>query len=469
MSYRPKCVIRAPVATRSGYGEMSRDIVRHIIEYDKYDVEVHSINWGNTPMTALDDNDPMDTIILERIKPEEFQTQPDIYISISIPTEFRPIGKFNIGVTAGIETTAASHKWIQALNQMNVNFVISKHSKDVFMGSQYDARDEHGNSVGQLKCESPIEILHNCIDTYIYKKMNEYELETSIKEELKPISEKFNYLFVGHWLKGDVGQDRKNVGLLIKIFYELFKRTEFEEKPGLILKTSNATYSLIDREEILKKIRSIRDSVVLEKGESLPNVYLLHGDLTEKEMSSLYNHPKVKANISLTKGEGFGRPLLEASLTGKPVMAPGWSGHMDFLNTDESILIGGTLEEVDKSSIWEDVIIEGAQWFSPDHNMVAQGMVELFKNYAPWKKKANQLAKTNKTNFNYKKIRKDLWNFLDNYVPEFEEPAKPMALSLPKLKKVGEERSLSLPQLRKVGEPEENPKVELELPKLKRL
>ena len=149
-------------------------------------------------------------------------------------------------------------------------------------------------------------------------------------------------------------------------------------------------------------------------------------------------------------------------------MAPGWSGHMDFLNTSESILIGGTLEPVDKSSIWEDVIIEGAQWFSPDHNMVAQGMVELFNNYAPWKKKASQLAKTNKRNFNYKKIRKDLWNFLDKYVPEFEEPAKPMALNLPKLKKVGEERSLSLPQLRKV-ETEETPKVELQLPKLKKL
>ena len=79
MSYRPKCVVRAPVATRSGYGEMSRDIVRHLIEYDKYDVEIHSINWGETPMNALDKNEPMDKMILDRIRPEQFQSQPDLY------------------------------------------------------------------------------------------------------------------------------------------------------------------------------------------------------------------------------------------------------------------------------------------------------------------------------------------------------------------------------------------------------
>ena len=98
MSYRPKCVVRAPVATRSGYGEMSRDIVRHLIEYDKYDVEIHSINWGETPMNALDKDDPMDAMILDRIRPEQFQSQPDLYVSISVPLEFRPIGKVTVNV-----------------------------------------------------------------------------------------------------------------------------------------------------------------------------------------------------------------------------------------------------------------------------------------------------------------------------------------------------------------------------------
>ena len=49
------------------------------------------------------------------------------------------------------------------------------------------------------------------------------------------------------------------------------------------------------------------------------------------EMNSIYNHSKVKAMVSLTKGEGFGRPLLEFSLSQKPLIVSGWSGHMDFL------------------------------------------------------------------------------------------------------------------------------------------
>jgi hypothetical protein len=127
---------------------MSRDIVRHLIEYDKYDVEVHSINWGETPMNALDINEPMDKMILDKIRPEQFQSQPDLYVSISVPTEFRPVGKYNIGITAGIETTNASPEWVQAMNQMDVAFVISNHAKAVFENSKYEARDPQGNVVG---------------------------------------------------------------------------------------------------------------------------------------------------------------------------------------------------------------------------------------------------------------------------------------------------------------------------------
>ena len=172
MSYRPTCVVRAPVATRSGYGSMSRDIIRHLIEYDKYNVEVHSINWGETPMNALDINNSADKMILERIVPEEFPIQPDLYISISIPTEFQPIGKYNIGITAGIETTQASVEWVEAMNRMDVNFVISQHSKDVFDASKYLANNEQGDQVGTVECLKPIEVLHNCVDTYTYKKIN---------------------------------------------------------------------------------------------------------------------------------------------------------------------------------------------------------------------------------------------------------------------------------------------------------
>ena len=448
MSYRPKCIVRAPVTTRSGYGGMSRDIVRHLIEYDKYDVEVHSINWGETPMNALDVNNSADKMILERIVPEEFSTQPDLYISISIPTEFQPRGKYNIGITAGIETTQASVEWVEAMNRMDVNFVISEHAKKVFDASKYQAHNEHGEQIGVMECQKPIEVLHNCIDTYTYKKLNRAQLESSVKSMIDTIPEKFNFMFVGHWLRGEIGHDRKNVGLLVKLFYELFKREEFKERPGLILKTNAVNSSLLDREEIISKVKSVKNSVELEDGETLPNVYIVHGELTDKELNSLYNHNKVKVHITFTKGEGFGRPLLEASLTGKPIIAPGWSGHMDFLNPEQSILLGGELEDVHESAQWETILVEGSKWMQIDPNMAATAMVEAFKNYKPWRTKANKLAKANKNNFNYKKIRSNMWKLLDKYVPEFQEPVKKMELNLPKLTKVGEQTADNVPEVK---------------------
>ena len=448
MDYRPTCVVRAPVTTRSGYGGMSRDIIRHLIEYDKYNVEIHSINWGETPMNALDINNPADKMILERIVPEELSSQPDLYISISVPTEFNPVGKYNIGITAGIETTQASVQWIEAMNRMDVNFVISEHAKAVFEATKYQAHDEQGEQVGVMECQKPIEVLHNCIDTYTYKKTNRSNLESSVKNMIDTIPEKFNFMFVGHWLRGDIGHDRKNVGLLVKLFYELFKREEFKERPGLILKTNEVNSSLLDRERIISRVQSIKNSVELEDGEVLPNVYIVHGELTDKELNSLYNHNKVKTHITFTKGEGFGRPLLEASLTGKPIIAPGWSGHMDFLNPEHSILLGGELEEVHESAQWEGIIIEGSKWMQVDPNMAATGMVEAFKNYKPWRVKANKLAKVNKDNFNYKKIRSNMWKLLDQYVPEFEAPAKKMELNLPTLTKVGEQPMVDVPEIK---------------------
>ena len=94
--------ISAPVDTYSGYGARSRDLVRAIINQGKYDVKILSQRWGNTRFGYLKDHN--DTEISSRIV-SKVNTQPDIWMQISVPNEFQPMGKFNIGVTAGIETT----------------------------------------------------------------------------------------------------------------------------------------------------------------------------------------------------------------------------------------------------------------------------------------------------------------------------------------------------------------------------
>jgi glycosyltransferase involved in cell wall biosynthesis len=431
---KPLCIVRAPCATRSGYGDMSRDIIRHLIEYDKYDVKVISVNWGETPMNALDEDTPRNKMILDRIISGPLTQQPDLFVTITIPSEFEPIGKFNIGITAGIETTIASAQWIEACNKMDVIFTISEHSKNVLSSSKFSVRGKGGEQLGIVELTKPIEVLHNCIDQKIFKKLDyEAELAPEIKTLLKAVPEEFCYLFVGHWLRGDIGEDRKNVGLLIKVFLETFKQIKSDKPPALILKTSGGSFSYLDRAEILKKIELIRSTIRPDEDRPLANIYVLHGELTDDEMNSLYNHPKVKAHVSLTKGEGFGRPLLEASISGKPVIASGWSGQLDFLNVEDAMLIGGELKPIHPSAVWDNILIKESSWFYPDTQQAANGIAAVFLEYETYRKKAAKLGKDNFKKFSYAAIQKRTWELLDTYVPQF--PVR-VPLALPKLKKI---------------------------------
>ena len=440
---KPVVLVTAPVGTRSGYGAHSRDIVRSLIELDKYDVKVWPVRWGNTPMNALNDMEPRDKIIIDRLlQTPQLPQQPDIHMHIVVPNEFSPIGKYNIGVTAGLECTACPPEWIQGMNKMDLNIVPSTFVKNTMTSISFDIQDEKTKQLkGQLKLDKPIEVLFEGADSDTYKKTN--ELSKSIVDEMKSIEESFNFLYVGHWLQGKLGEDRKDTGMLVKVFLETFKNQK--NKPGLILKTSGASFSVLDREDMLKKIKNIKESV----SGDLPNVYLLHGDLSDNEVNDLYNHPKVKAHVNITHGEGFGRPLLEASISGKPVIASSWSGHLDFLNSKQSVLVSGQMVDVPKSSFPENMRVDGAQWFTANYQQVSSYMKDVFKNYKKYSNNSLKLGKVNQSLFSLKKMTSELDKILDNYLPEFP---KEVGLKLPKLKKVGkqEKPKINLPKLKRV-------------------
>ena len=426
---KPMCVIQSPLATRSGYGDMARDIARHIIDLDLYDVRLISLPWGSCPMTALE---PVrDADLIKRILPQPVQLprQPELYICISVPNEFQPMGKYNIGITAGIETTMISMPWIEGCNRMNTVWAISNHSVEVIKHTIAEERDQHGQSIRAMKVEVPLEVLHCCVNTAIFKKIQPEAITPSVRDMMSEISEKFCYLFVGHWMRGNMGEDRKNVGLLVKIFCEAFKNNPSFTRPALILKSSSATFSVLDREEVLNKIKMIRATV----GAGCPNVYLIHGDLSEEEMNSLYNHPKVKVHVSFTKGEGFGRPLLEACMSEKPILASGWSGHLDFLNKDNAVLIAGELRPVEPGSVWENVIIPQSAWFNVDNNQAGGALIYAFKKYDQLLLPAKRLAAENRTKFSYDAIRERTKQLIEQYVPK---QAVQVDLKLPTLKKL---------------------------------
>ena len=440
---KPVCLVTAPVATRSGYGAHSRDIVRALIKLDRYDIKIYSVRWGNCPMNALNEKDPNDKMIIDRLLQQpQLPQQPELHFHIVIPNEFSNIAKYNIGITAGIETTVAPPYWLDGVNRMDLNIVPSKFVKNVFETIEFDVQNKQtGQPAGKLKLQKPMEVLFEGADTNIYKKTKEFNVE--LNDQLKSIEEPFNFLYVGHWLQGGLGKDRKDTGMLVKVFLETFKN--MKKRPGLIMKTSGAGFSVMDREDIMNKINDIKSTVTGD----LPNIYFLHGDFTDEEMNQIYNHPKVKAHINLTHGEGFGRPLLEASLSEKPIITSNWSGHTDFLNSDLSILLPGDLVDVPKKSFPKDFYLEGMQWFTVNYQKASQSMQEVFKNYKKFKIPAKKQAMGNRSKFSLDAMTRELGKILDKYVPEFP---KEVALKLPKLKKVGDTQpqKISLPKLKKV-------------------
>tara|TARA_B100002019_G_scaffold293319_1_gene320071 strand:+ start:1043 stop:2365 length:1323 start_codon:yes stop_codon:yes gene_type:complete len=439
---KPMVLVTAPVGTRSGYGAHSRDICRSLIELDKYDVRIWPVRWGSTPQNALSEQNPQDLPIIKRLlKSPEVERQPEVHIHIVVPNEFQNIAKFNIGITAGIETTVCPAYWLEGLNKMDLNIVPAKFVKDTIENTSFDKHDEKTKQkIGKVENQKPVEVLFEGADTDIYKPTKEFSKD--ILQELDSVKEDFCFLQVGHWLQGNLGEDRKDLGMLVKVFLETFKNQK--EKPALILKTSGATPCILDREDILKKINNIRKDV---KGD-LPNIYVLHGDLRDEEINQLYNHPKVKAHLSFTHGEGFGRPLLEASLSEKPVIAPNWSGQTDFLNTD-AILLPGGLVNTPKSSFPKEFYVEGTQWYQVNYQYASNVMKEVFKNYGKYQIKAKKLSIVNKTKFSLSEMTKKLGEILDKYLPEFEVQPQKVDLKLPKLKKIN--KGLGLPKLKKVN------------------
>jgi hypothetical protein len=422
--------ISCPIDTMSGYGARSRDIVKALIKHDKYDIKVISQRWGSTPFGALDRDNPEDQKILSLIwNQPQLPFQPDIWIQVTVPNEFQAVGKYNIGITAGIETTLCDVSWIEGCNRMNLVLVSSNHAKQVFQNTSFEKKDKNTNQTVEIvKLTKPVEVLFEGVDLTKYNYVPDDLLDGELVETLDEIEEEFCYLFVGHWLQGVLGEDRKNVGYLIKAFFETFKNKKV--RPALILKTNSATCSIMDREDILKKIDEVRKTV---KGD-LPNVYLLHGELEDRDVNQLYNHPKVKAMVSLTKGEGFGRPLLEFSLTKKPIIASAWSGHLDFLNPEWSVLVGGELKPVHPSAVVQNMILDQSQWFSPNEAETGAKLKDVYENYKKYIEPAKRQAFKSRTEFSFDKMVDVLDTILTSTVPKQAE-FKPLAL--PKLKKIG--------------------------------
>lgn len=428
-------VMCGPFNTRSGYGDHARSIYYSLAtKSDLYDIKVLDVRWGDTPRDHLNPKVPMEADLLSKFcNPNDIKQQPDLYIDIRIPNEFMNLGKVNIGITAGIETTMVSSAWIEGVNKMDLTIVPSQHSKDAFVNTKYDkiqdipGKPNQQQKIGELRVEKPIEVLHEGMDPTVFKKLGKKEIDKKFRNKISNIVKRPSLLFVGQWTQGGMGNDRKDIPRLIKLFIETYANKP--HAPGLLLKTNGATLSHLDEMEVKRKIKAVID--MFPEDIQLPPIYLLHARLTESELNQLYNHEKIIALVSFTHGEGFGRPLLEATFAGLPVCASKWSGHLDFLPEDKSCLVGGTMGKVPEEVVWENIIMPESQWFTVEDMSAYESLRNIYaEKTTKWNRKAEELRKENIVKFSMDAMTKQLLELVEKSV---EKIPQPMQIKLPKL------------------------------------
>jgi len=419
--------------TRSGYGDLGLAIAKSLHRYDKFDLVFVPTKWGGCSRKYLQDDidDPVEKQLFERVIKQPLSKQPEVFIQCTIPNEFQTPAKYNIGITAGIETTLARQDKVEGLNRMNFNIATSKHAKDVFENAIYQVQPQGQQQPVTLKSVKPCEVLFWGTDTNIFKKTD--EPCPTVDAELSQIPEEFCFLFVGQWTNNGIFGDRKDIGNLIRVFLETFSGFGDKPKPALVIKTSGAAICNMDKYDIIARVKAVRDHVRNNsKLTDIPNVYLLHGELTETEMNALYNHKKVKAMVNFTHGEGFGAPILEFSMSGKPIVVSNWSGHLDFLDSKLCKLLDGEVAPLPPESVNEWLIKDSA-WFNVNYIKASEVMRNLFYHYNGYLDRSEQLRVRNVEQFSTQAMDKVFHAMLDKYVPKFATETK---LVLPKLKKV---------------------------------
>ena len=378
-----KILVRGPALTRSGFGEHTRFILRALkTREDLFDVYVHPVGWGKTGWIYEDTEERrwLDHLIQKTAANQNSgQAGYDCSMQITIPNEWENLAPVNIGVTAGIETTRVSPVWIEKGNSVDKIITISNHAKNSYANTQYTVADQQSGEVknASYRCTTPIEVVHYPIRA------------TEIKDFQIDLTTDFNFLVIAQW------SPRKNLENTIKWFVEEFEN----ENVGLILKANVVNNSLIDRQETENRIKHIMSHFPNRKCK----IYLLHGDMSASEINSLYCHDKVKAFISLAHGEGFGLPIFEAAYNGLPIIAPDWSGHIDYLYINEKNKRGKMrnrpyfarveydLQPVQKEVVWEHVLVKESMWCYPREKSYKTRLREVYKDLGRFKSQATKL------------------------------------------------------------------------------
>lgn len=382
-----KLLLEAPILTRSGYGEHARLVFRSLKDKDGIEIFINPLEWGSTGWISenTEERKAIELCIsrfgalVEQAKQAKQDPVFDYQVHVGIPNEFSKKAARSVCVTAGIETDRISSDWLMKTHQgLDKLIVPSEHAKEGFTTTSYEVHNTQTDQRMILSCNSPVDVIPYPVKS-IEPKHLDFEVDT-----------KFNFLSIA--LLGP----RKNLERMIKWFMEEFKNDDV----GLILKTARTSGSVMDKMVTRDHLKSVIDQFKSEEHKC--KVYLLHGDLSEEEIHSLYVREDVHAYLTATHGEGYGLPIFEAVYSGLPVVATDWSGHLDFLsgNIKENNKVKNKklfarvdydLKKIPKSVVWKNILIEDSQWAHPKEASFKKQMRNMFKNHGMYKKWAKAL------------------------------------------------------------------------------
>jgi len=366
-----RILVRGPALSASGYGEQCRFALRALAAHEgRFEIFLQNINWGRTGWIPMDDSERqwLDQLIGKTAVFQQQGGQFDISLQVTIPNEWdSSIAPYNVGYTAGIETTKIAPQWLEPSNKMDKIIVVSNHAKYGFENTVYQGTNNETGEHRGFRVDTPVVVVN-----YPVREVEPAELDLELVND-------FNFLSVCQW------GPRKNLEATVVSFMEEFH----DEDVGLVLKTNIMRNNEQDKQLCRQRLEGFLKNFPERKCK----IYLVHGNLSAGEMAGLYNHPKIKAMVSTTHGEGFGLPLFEAVYCGLPVLAPNWSGHVDFLyapvkdkkknkikNRPHFLKIDYDLKQVQREAVWDGVVQADSKWCFVKKVSVKRAMREAYKN-----------------------------------------------------------------------------------------
>jgi glycosyltransferase involved in cell wall biosynthesis len=320
-------VWRSPIWDPSGYADEGRCITKALSHLPRH-VALEEICWSDKTCQIMPDDAG-----LFRAMQRSTRADSNVAITNCIPTLVQPDSAafFNV-IRTTFETDRIPDGWFECLERFDEVWVISEHNRQAFIRG----------GVAPEKTR----LIPSFLDTGLYR-------PDGPKLALPPqLKDRFVFLSVFDW------QLRKGWDLLLKAYCQCFPP---EGGTGLLLKVTRSHGHGLDF--IQRQIGELLDSIDVDF-QDRNDIVVIDDQLSAAKMVELYR--TADAFVLPSRGEGWGRPYMEAMACGVPVIGTGASGNVDFMNAENSFLIPAELVDIPKAASIEINVYDGHKWFEPD-------------------------------------------------------------------------------------------------------